>query len=68
MINKRPLKERIGWCICSTFLSGMYTAITASFIDCKQPIDEILVFGIISLISIILTAILWKYIFAEIKF
>lgn len=56
-------KSQFKWCICCTFITGMLVGITASFIEFNQPIKETIIFGGISLFTIILTALFWKTIF-----
>lgn len=56
-------KSQFKWCIYCTFITGMLAGITASFIEFNQPIKETIIFGGISLFTIILTSLFWKTIF-----
>ena len=61
-------KSQFKWCICCTFITGMLVGITTSFIEFNQPIKEIVIFGGISLFTIILTTLFWNIIFHRLNF
>ena len=56
-------KSQFIWCIFCTFITGILVGITGSFVEFSQPIKDILIFGCISLFTILLTVLFWNNIF-----